>query len=198
MRTRTILACAVVGLCSLSIKAQATPATSGTASATNEASKSFDAVLTVFEHDVMGAAKAMPADKYDFAPSKAIFVPDQNAEFATVRTFGQEVGHLAQVNYFLFGAISGLKPDVDVKAIGSLKTKDELVAALAASIAFGHKSIATLNAENLFTPIRGFNGMNTRAALTAFSTSHGYDHYGQLVEYLRMNGIVPPATSGAK
>ena len=67
---------------------------------------------------MMGAVKAMPAEKFGFAPSAAIFVPGQTTEFATVRTFAQQATHVAEANYFFYGTVSGLKPDVDVSGVG--------------------------------------------------------------------------------
>ena len=69
-------------------------------------------------------------------------------------------------------------------------------AALAASVAFGHKAIATLTPENAFEVVKiPEPGFYTRATLAEFGVSHCFDHYGQMVEYLRMNGIVPPASA---
>jgi uncharacterized damage-inducible protein DinB len=146
------------------------------------------------EMQVVGAAKAMPADKYSFAPAQAIFAPSQKTEFDTVRTFVGQVTHLAQANYFFF-AWSGIKPDRDVKAIASITTKDEAVAALQASFAYAHKAIATITTENAFVAIKPIDGYSTRVTIAAFAAAHGNDHYGQMVEYLRMNGIVPPASA---
>ena len=138
----------------------------------------------------------MPAEKYDFAPSAAIFVPGQTTEFATVRTFGGQATHVAQANYFFYMAISGLKPDVDMGGIAKLTKKDDVVAALAASFAFAHKAIATLTAANAFEVVQIQEpGIYTRATLAEFGVSHAFDHYGQMVEYLRMNGVVPPASA---
>jgi hypothetical protein len=153
--------------------------------------KSFDEVLSGFEKEMMGVAKAMPAEKYGFAPSAAVFVPSQKTEYTGVRTFGAMVIHIAQANYFYSGGLSGLKPDVDVKALSALKDKDKIVAALEASFAFTHKAIGTLTTQNAFESVRGDT---TRASLAGGVVAHGFDHYGQLVEYLRMNGIVPPAS----
>jgi hypothetical protein len=157
-----------------------------------EPSKSFDDMLTGFETELMGVAKAMPADKYDFAPSASVFVPSQKTEYTGVRTFGGMLIHIAEANYFYGGGLSGLKPDVDVKALADLKDKDKIVAALEASFAFAHKAIATLTPANAFQSVRG---TATRASLAGGVVAHGFDHYGQLVEYLRMNGIVPPASA---
>jgi len=156
-----------------------------------EPSKSFDASLSAFEDEMMGLAKAMPAEKYSFAPSAALFVPGQATKYDGVRSFGAMVAHVAQANYFYANALSGLKPDTDVRAISELKDKDKIVAALATSFAFAHKAIGTLTAANAFESVRG---AQTRASLAGGIVAHGFDHYGQLVEYLRMNGIVPPAS----
>ena len=153
-----------------------------------------DGLLSLMEMQVVGAAKAMPADKYSFAPAQAIFAPSQKTEFDTVRTFVGQVTHLAQANYFFFGW-SGIKPDRDVKAIASITTKDEAVAALQASFVYAHKAIATITTENAFVAIKPIDGYSTRVTIAAFAAAHGNDHYGQMVEYLRMNGIVPPASA---
>lgn len=159
-------------------------------------SKAVDSQLSLIESEMMGAVKAMPAEKYDFAPSAAIFVPGQTTEFATVKTFAQQATHVAQGNYFFYMAVSGLKPDADVAGIGKLTKKDEVVAALANSFAFGHKAIATLTVANAFEVVSIQEpGIYTRATLAQFGVSHSFDHYGQMVEYLRMNGIVPPASA---
>jgi uncharacterized damage-inducible protein DinB len=151
-------------------------------------------MLSLYEQEAMGVAKEMPADKYSFAPSAAIFAPGQAVKFDTVRTFGQQVAHVAEANYYFYSTLSGLKPDVDMKKINAMTTKDEAVAVLASSFEFAHKAIATITSANAFETIKGADGMHTRATLAAFAVAHGYDHYGQWVEYLRMNGMVPPGS----
>ena len=155
-------------------------------------SKSFDDALSNFEKEMLGVAKAMPADKYDFAPSAGIFVPAQKTEYVGVRTFGAMVLHIAEANYYYGSGLSGTKPDIDTKAMETLKGKEKIVAALEASFAFAHKAIGTLTPANAFESVRG---TGTRASLAGGLISHGFDHYGQLCEYLRMNGIVPPASA---
>jgi hypothetical protein len=162
--------------------------------AKEEPAKALDGLLSLMDFQVVGAAKAMPADKYSFAPTQGIFAANQRTQFDTVRTFVAQVTHLAQANYFFF-SWSGIKPDRDVKAIGSITTKDEAVAALEASFVYAHKAIATITPDNVFVSIKPIDGFSTRATITAFAAAHGYDHYGQMVEYLRMNGIVPPASA---
>jgi hypothetical protein len=162
--------------------------------AKQDPARGVDGLLSMMEGQVVGAAKAMPADKYSFAPAQSIFAPGQTTKFDTVRTFVAQVTHLAQANYFFFGW-SGIKPDRDVQAIGRITSKDEAVSALEASFAYAHKAIATITTENAFAAVKPVDGFNTRVTIGAFAAAHGNDHYGQMVEYLRMNGIVPPASA---
>ena len=157
-------------------------------------SKAADELLNLLEQQLMGVVKEMPAEKYSFAPSATNFAASQGSKYEGVRTFGQQVAHLAQANYYFFSLVSGEKPDTDVKAIGSMSSKDQLVAALQSSFAFAHKATATLTPANAFEEIKGADGMHSRIGVANFAVAHGYDHYGQLIEYLRMNGMVPPGS----
>ena len=169
----------------------------GVAAKTASPADAVNAQLSLIEGEMMGAVKAMPADKYSFAPSASVFVSSQKTVYPSgIRTFAQQATHVAQANYFFFSGVSGMKPDADVGAIAKLTNKDEIVAALAASFAFGHKAISTLTAANAFEVLKSNEpGLQTRATLSTFAVAHGFDHYGQMVEYLRMNGIVPPASA---
>ena len=150
----------------------------------------------LIEKDWMGLAEAMPADKYSFAPSApGVFAENSAAKFDTVRTFGEQVAHIAQANYYFYSTISGVKPDVDMRAMAKMTDKEAAVKALEGSFAFAHQAIATITTANAFLTFKGVDGMNTRATLAAFGVAHGYDHYGQMVEYLRMNGIIPPSSA---
>jgi hypothetical protein len=157
--------------------------------------KSFDASVSQIERNWMGVAQAMPAEKYGFAPSAAIFVPGQKVQYDGVRTFAQIVTHTIQANYNAFANIGGIKPDVDTAAIGKLTSKDDIVKALAATFAFAHKAVANVTAANAFLRVRG---MQTPASMLAGAIGHANDEYGQAFEYLRMNAIVPPASEGRR
>jgi uncharacterized damage-inducible protein DinB len=189
------MALAAVGVCGA--QAQMGGQTAAPAKATLVSpAKTFEAQLSSFEREFMGVARAMPADKYDFAPSQAIFAASQKTDYRSpnnkgVRTFAETLKHVAQANYFFASRLSGLKPDVDVEAIGSLKDKEHILAALEGSFAFAHKAIATLTPENAFESVRGDQ---TRASLAGAIVSHGFDHFGHLAEYLRMNGLIPPSS----
>lgn len=155
----------------------------------------LDAMLSQLEVQVVRAAEAMPAEKYSFAPSTPVFAAGSAAKFDGVRTFAQQVTHITMANFYFYGTLGNTKPPVDMKALGKITSKEEIVASLKQSFAFAHTQIATVNTANAFTGIEGGDGIHTRATLAAFGVAHGYDHYGQMVEYLRMNGIIP---SGSK
>ena len=189
---RMMIVLVLAGCCWTGVQAQ-TPAKGPTIAPGTmiEPAKSFEAMLSGFEEEMVPLAKAMPAEKYDFAPSAAIFVPGQGSEYTGVSTFRKMILHVAAANYYYGNLISGLKPDVDVKALADIKDKDKAVEALEASFVFAHKAMGTLTAQNAFESV---HGTATRASLAGGLLAHANDHYGQLVEYLRMNGIVPPAS----
>ena len=189
-----VLAVAVMASGGMQMRAQMSGPPSPPVGTKEDPAKTLDDLFSMMESEVVGAAKAMPADKYSFAPSQGIFASGQTTQFDTVRTFVAQVTHLAQANYFFF-SWSGIKPDRDLKEIGAITTKDEAVAALEASFVYGHKAIATITTENAFLAVKPIDGLSARATIAAFAAAHGNDHYGQMVEYLRMNGIVPPASA---
>jgi uncharacterized damage-inducible protein DinB len=158
-----------------------------------------DREVSTAENEFVGAAEAMPEDKYNFAPT-GLNIP--GSEFKGVRTFAEQVKHVAMTNYQLWGPITGDKSPFEAKGDNgpeSLKTKAEIVKYLKDSFAIGHKAAKSLTAENMMTaypnPFGGRNPM-TRLFMVTFGVAHAFDHYGQMVEYLRMNGIVPPASRG--
>lgn len=183
----------VSAVAQMPMPAQQTGAAAGT---TATPAAAYDAQLKIIESEMMGAVKAMPAEKFNFAPNAAIFVPAQGAQFSGVRTFAQQAAHVAQANFFFYSSISGMKPETDVKGIANLTSKDDIVRALGDSFAFAHKAVATLTPANVFEVVQtSMPVMQTKGTLAGFGVSHAFDHYGQMAEYLRMNGIVPPASA---
>jgi uncharacterized damage-inducible protein DinB len=134
------------------------------------------------EEEVVSAAEVMPEDKYNFAP--------KDGTFEGVRTFAQQVTHIAASQYYYFGNF-GIR-GVDSDAIDKLTKKDDIVKALKDSYAFAQQAIETMTAENAFEPIGAHKA--TRAGLATTALAHTNDHYGQMVVYLRMNKIIPPAS----
>jgi hypothetical protein len=149
--------------------------------------------VTNLEHDFIPAVEAMPEDKFGFAPS--------NGEFKGVRTFAQQVKHVAAVNYELGAALLSEKPPVEIgdeTGPASITSKADILKYLKDSFAYTHKAIDTINEKNMIETVKSpfGEGMVTRLSLATTVAWHGFDHYGQMVEYLRMNGIVPPASRG--
>jgi uncharacterized damage-inducible protein DinB len=165
-----------------------------TASLDAEREKSALQVLAkLTEKVIVSAADAMPADKYGFAPA--------DGEFKGVRTFGQMVKHLAATNYILAAAALGEEPPADAgDELGpdAVRTKDEILRYLKGSFPYLDKAIEAIGQKS--TPVKSSpisplkSTKATRLTLVVESLVHAFDHYGQMVEYLRMNGIVPPAS----
>jgi uncharacterized damage-inducible protein DinB len=133
--------------------------------------------------EIVAAAEVMPEDKYNFAP--------KDGTFEGVRTFGQQVSHIAASQYYFFGNF-GIKGGADEDAVSKLTKKDDIVKALKDSYAFAQQAIATMTEENAFEAVGAHK--STRAGLAAMGLAHNNDHYGQMVVYLRMNKIIPPAS----
>jgi uncharacterized damage-inducible protein DinB len=158
---------------------------------------SIDREISVVEKEVVEAAEAMPEDKFAFSPEKLNLA---GSDYKGVRTFAEQVKHIAASNYLIWSPITGEKaPDTANKGKGpdNMTSKTEIIKFLKDSFAFGHKAVATLTASNLVEPITSGSGKpTTRLFLATFAPAHCFDHYGQMIEYLRMNGIVPPASRG--
>jgi len=151
----------------------------------------LDRGVTGVETQFVPAADAMPEDKYSFAPT--------NGEFKGVRTFAQQVKHVAAVNYLVSASILEEKPPVDVGSENgpdSVKTKADIVKFLKDSFTYAHKAVSSINDGNLVSPIKSpfGEGTTTRLGMANLIVGHCFDHYGQMVEYLRMNSVIPPAS----
>jgi uncharacterized damage-inducible protein DinB len=151
----------------------------------------LDSTVANLEHEFVPAAEAMPEDKFGFAPT--------GGEFKGVRTFAQQIKHVAAVNYELGAAILEEKPPVDIgdeSGPASMTTKAEILKYLNDSFVYVHKAVKTINDKNMVETVKSpfGEGKVSRLGLATSVAWHGFDHYGQMVEYLRMNGIVPPAS----
>ncbi len=190
MRLRYLCAAMILSGCTLMGSAQMGSTSAKVAPGTQMSPvQAQDELLNLFEQDFMGVAKAMPADKYGFAPAST-----NGAKYDGVRTFAKEVSHVALANYYFASAILGEKPPVDRKAIDAMTSKDDLLKAASDSFAYAHKALASITPENAYVAFDGVDGLHTRSVVASFISAHGFDHYGQMVEYLRMNGVVPPGS----
>jgi hypothetical protein len=141
----------------------------------NALAETADLWVTRVEQEVVPSAEAMPEDKYTFAPT--------GGRFEGVRTFAGQVKHLAAANFQLAARVLGEKPPAGTQnetAPDSVRTKPEIMKYLKDSFAMLHKAAAAVDDGNISPVIDAI--------------AHSSNHYGQMVEYLRMNGIVPPAS----
>jgi hypothetical protein len=156
-------------------------------------SQALDYWISNCEKEVVSAADAMPEAKYSYAPTAG--------EFTGARTFAEQIKRLAANNYRMAARMLGQTPAPDQEAEtgpGAVRSKPEILDYLNGSFAALHRSAATITAENAVAPVLpnrlGTARQNTRVQFAVDAVAHSYDHYGQMVEYLRMNGIVPPAS----
>lgn len=151
-------------------------------------SQVVDFWVTNTEQQVIPAAAAMPEANYSFAPTEG--------SFSGVRTFAEQVKHLAAANYQLGAGALGEEPPpgtANESAPDSVKTKDQIMDYLKGSFLCLHRAAAALNEKNMNDPIAS-KGNRTRLLMLIDALVHSSNHYGQMVEYLRMNGIIPPAS----
>jgi DinB superfamily len=153
----------------------------------------LDRDISAVEKQVVDAADAMPEDRFNFTP-EFLNIPGSN--YKGVRSFAVQVKHIAASNWFIWSPLTGDKLPEGLKDDGNgpanLQTKADIIKFLKNSFALGHKGAATLTAKNMLQSPA--NSKSTRLHLAEFGVAHAYDHYGQMIEYLRMNGIVPPAS----
>jgi len=169
----------------LSAQAPAAPAPAPTLT------QSLNRGLSRLEGEVVPLAEAMPEEKYGFAPTQG--------EFKGVKTFAEQVKHIAAANVMFASAILEEKPALETGGDNgpeAVKTKAEIVKYLKDSFAYLHKALDTVTAANVMGLVKSpwGEGKGSRLGFATMAQGHGYDHYGQMVVYLRMNGIIPPAS----
>lgn len=194
-----VLTCAIFalgqGTGTSSAPASAPPAQQSSQPAPTIAS-AVDGQVSAYEKLMLDAADAMPEDKFDFNPA-SLNIP--NSAYKDVRTFAQLIKHTGAANYRLWTNVSGEKMPENIKGTNGpdeLKTKAEIMQFFKDSFAAGHRAAKTLTAENFMEQIPFRGGTATRLSVATFAVIHDADEYGQMIEYLRMNGIVPPASRG--
>ncbi len=152
----------------------------------------LDREITSIEKQIVEVAEAMPEDKYNFSPEN-LNLP--GADYQGVRTFALQLKHVAASNFAIWSPLTGdtfPKDFLGGNGPENVKTKTEILKFLQDSFALGHKAAATVTPENMLqTP---GHSKSTRLRLATFGVAHACDHYGQMVEYLRMNGIIPPSS----
>jgi uncharacterized damage-inducible protein DinB len=200
MKRTAVLSLSAVLICTLAVVAHGTD--NAAAASTPQSQQSqlppptiasvVDREISNIEKQIVEVAEAMPEDKFNFSP-QSLNIP--GADYKGVRTFAEQLKHVAASNYYIWSPITGdkLRDDLnDGKGPENMKAKGDIIKFLKDSFALGHKAAATLTTENILQTAE--NSKSTRLRLATFAVAHAFDHYGQMVEYLRMNGIVPPAS----
>jgi uncharacterized damage-inducible protein DinB len=140
------------------------------------------------ESNLTALVEAMPEERWSFKPTQGAFT--------NVRTFAEQVKHVACANEAWARQLRGEKPPdhCDTGGPNPAKSKAEILAYLRESFAMLDGGIAATNGENLTAPVEGPYAGGNRLEVLSFALWHVSDHYGQLVEYIRMNGIAPPTS----
>ena len=158
-----------------------------TALAQNPYTDSVKAQLAQIKAPVIRTAEKVGEDLYSFKP-----VPE-------VRSLGQLIAHIADGNFGICAAASGMKPPMSgVEKSTQGNGKAALQKALAASFEFCEQGLASMDDKKGAEVIKMFLGMQPRLGVFAFNNSHLNEHYGNLVTYMRLKGNVPPSSEPQK
>lgn len=193
-RARTICIAAIFSL-AVSMLAQ-TPGNAGQAKPASlpTLASAMDREITNLENQFVDAAEAMPEDKFNSSPENLNL---QGSEFKGVRTFANQVKHVAADNFAIWAPLTGKPEPAGINAPNGpseMKSRADILQFLKDSFAYSHKAVAGLTSENALELVEFRGSKVTRISLVVLALTHATDHYGQMVEYLRMNGIVPPAS----
>jgi hypothetical protein len=190
----TLLAFSISALCPIAARAQSSQRASAPPPQSQPAptlAANIDHQVSRVEGLIISAAEVMPEDKFNFTPER-LKIP--GSDYKGVFTFAGQVKHIAAGNYFIWSTVKGDKVDEslfnDGRGPDNLKTKAEIIQFLKDSFTLGHSAAATLTPEDMLQSA----GKSTRISMATFVIAEAYNHYGQMMEYLRMNGIVPPAS----
>ncbi len=154
----------------------------------------IDKEITSLENQFVGVAEAMPADKFAATPES---LGVTGTAFKGVRTFAVQVRHVAADNFAIWAPLTGEPEPAGINAPNGppdMKGREEILKFLKDSFAYSHKAVAGLTAENELELVQFRGRKVTRISLVILALSHANDHYGQMVEYLRMNGVIPPGS----
>ena len=162
----------------------------GVVSAQDPVTTMHEDQLALVEREVRSLAEAMPAEAYDFAP--------REGAFDGVRTFGEQVRHLATMIFMTAARVleepSPYGPGRHNDGPDGVRSKTEVLAYLDEALAYARRAVGSLTTANHQDLVPSVFGPMPRAAVAAGITYHSFNHYGQMVVYARMNGVVPPAS----
>jgi uncharacterized damage-inducible protein DinB len=157
----------------------------GNTPVTNPLVASSKVFYTNAKQDILRSADKMPEEKYAFKPTDS------------VRSFGQVLAHVADGQYEFCGAAAGKSDSMNIEQ--TAKTKADIVAALKAAFAYCDAIYAGMTDAKAAEMIPAFGGLKiTRLSMLDFNVSHTMEHYGNLVTYLRIQGMVPPSSESQR
>src|SRR5579872_2852926 len=133
--------------------------------------------------NLVKAAEKMPEENYSFQPT-----PD-------VRTFAALVGHVTDAQYTFCSAVKGEKKPSDAEKTKT--SKADLVAAIKASVAYCDAVYSSMTDASAGETVKFFGRDMTKLAILNFNTAHDNEHYGNIVTYMRLKGLVPPSSENA-
>ena len=155
--------------------------------------------LAQAQNPMMAAIKAQHDQAKGYILKTAQMLPENLYSFRAtpeVRTIAQLIGHIADGTNSICGGAGGATPAA-LNAEKSMTTKAQLTKAIADAMAVCDKVIAGMDDKQAMETTKFFiGGMSTRGMIIAFNTAHNFEHYGNLVTYMRLNKIVPPSTAG--
>lgn len=154
-----------------------------TAQAGNPVSESLRAQLNLVRNATVGAANAVPEELYDFRATEE------------VRSFGQLVGHIANAQYSICSGLYGEENPAGAN-LEELGSKAELVDAITGAWAYCDRAYAEATDASMGDQVSFFGGASVRHYPMSFGLIHAYEHYGNMVTYMRLNGLVPPTSQG--
>jgi uncharacterized damage-inducible protein DinB len=140
------------------------------------------AIFHMAHGNIVKAAEQIPEDKYSFQPTK------------DVRTVGAIFAHIADANNFFCSQVTGTPKQYSDQTEKTAKTKAEIVAALKASYDGCGAAYGAVNDADLGKALKIFGNDTNVAGAVAFNASHNWEHYGNIVTYMRLNGMVPPSS----
>ena len=155
-----------------------------TAAAQNTILEELQSQWEATENQIYTMAEAVPEDKYDFKPT-----PE-------VRSFREQLIHLASENYMFMGFAAGTGSPLDRDSLNGLRSRAEILKALSESYDYGATVLAGLSDRKLLDQVPFMGGRKvSRLAAIMGNIKDNHGHYGNLVVYMRLNGMVPPSTA---
>lgn len=144
--------------------------------------QSLQGLFNVTKTNILASAQMLDEELYAFRPTE------------DVRSMGELFAHIANAQYAFCSAAAGESSPATENFEQSRTTKAGIVEALELGFGYCDDVYADMTDAKGAGAVTFFNGPNTSHGVLAFNSAHNYEHYGNLVTYMRLNGIVPPSS----